>query len=128
MTSSRIKIPESKLKDFCRRYHVQRLALFGSVLRDDFHPDSDIDVLVVFDPSAQVTFMMLGKMKRELSGMFQRPVDLVPQEGLNLPFVRRCSPALRKCMRPEKLYLLDIVEAAAHAVCQVTAGLEKGPQ
>jgi predicted nucleotidyltransferase len=90
MTSSRFKIPESKLTDFCRRYHVQRLALFGSALREDFHPDSDIDVLVVFDPSAKVTFMMLGKMKRELSGMFQRPVDLVPQEGL--------KPAIREAV------------------------------
>ena len=86
----RIKIPERKLKDFCQRYQVQRLALFGSVLRDDFRPESDIDVLVVFDPSARVTFMMLGRMKRELSGMFKHPVDLVPQEGL--------KPAIRKAV------------------------------
>ena len=59
MVSSRIKIPERKLKGFCKRYQVQRLALFGSVLRDDFQPDSDIDVLVVFDPSAFITFMTL---------------------------------------------------------------------
>lgn len=50
-------------------------------------PDSDVDVLVVFDPSARVTFMTLGRMKRELSGLFQRPVDLVPQEGLK-PAIR----------------------------------------
>jgi hypothetical protein len=60
------------------------MALFGSVLRDDIRPESDIDVLVVFDPSAHITFMTLGKMSRELSGMFQRSVDLVPQEGLKL--------------------------------------------
>jgi len=66
---------------------VQRLALFCSVLRDDFRPDSDIDVLVVFHPSARVSFMILGRMKRELSEMFQRPVDLVPQEGLK-PSIR----------------------------------------
>jgi uncharacterized protein len=90
MNSSRIKVPERKIKDFCRRYHVRRLALFGSVLRNDFGPDSDIDVLVVFDPSAQVTFMVLGKMKRDLSGIFQRPVDLVPQEGL--------KPAIREAV------------------------------
>jgi len=83
----RIKIPERKLKDFCQRYQVQRLALFGSVLRDDFRPESDIDVLVVFDPSARVTFMMLGRMKRELSGMFMHPVDLAPQDGLK-PSIR----------------------------------------
>ncbi|HMN62106.1 MAG TPA: nucleotidyltransferase family protein, partial [Anaerolinea sp.] len=69
------------------RYQVKRMALFGSVLRDDFRPDSDIDVLVVFSPSARTSFMTLGKMKRELSAMFQRQVDLVPQEGLK-PSIR----------------------------------------
>ena len=82
MASSGIKIPEGKIRDFCQRYHVQRLALFGSVLREDFRPDSDVDVLVVFDPSAHITFLTLGRMKRELSGIFNHPVDLVPQEGL----------------------------------------------
>ena len=90
MASFRIKIPERKLIEFCRRYQVQRMALFGSALRDDFRPDSDIDVLVVFDPSARVTFMTLGKMKRELSGIFQHPVDLVTQEGL--------KPAIREAV------------------------------
>jgi len=66
---------------------VQRLALFGSVLRDDFNPESDVDVLVSFDPNAKISFMTLGKMKRELSMLFQRPVDLVPQEGLK-PAIR----------------------------------------
>ena len=63
------------------------MALFGSVLRDDFRPESDIDILVVFDPSARITFMTLGKMKRELSTLFRREVDLVPQEGLK-PAIR----------------------------------------
>lgn len=90
MAGSKIKIPERKIKQFCLRYQVQRLALFGSVLRDDFRPDSDIDVLVVFDPSARITFMTLGRMKRELSGIFKRPVDLVPQEGL--------KPAIREAV------------------------------
>lgn len=87
MAHPRINIPEKKIEDFCRRYQVQRMALFGSVLRDDFRPDSDIDVLVVFDPSARATFMTLGKMRRELSTLFQHPVDLVPQEGLR-PAIR----------------------------------------
>lgn len=85
--NARIQIPERKIIDFCQRYEVKRLALFGSVLRDDFRPDSDIDVLVVFYPSAMVTFMTLGKMKRELSRLLQRPVDLVPQDGLK-PAIR----------------------------------------
>jgi predicted nucleotidyltransferase len=77
-----IKIPEKKIASFCQRYHVQRLALFGSVLRNDFSAASDVDVLVLFDPSARVGFLTLGKMKRELSEIFHRPVDLVPQDGL----------------------------------------------
>jgi predicted nucleotidyltransferase len=63
------------------------MALFGSVLRDDFRPESDIDILVVFDPSARTIFLTLGKMKRELSTLFHRQVDLVPQEGLK-PAIR----------------------------------------
>ncbi len=87
MASHKIKIPEKKIRDFCLKYQVQRMALFGSVLREDFRPDSDIDILVVFDPSARITFMTLGKMRRELSVLFQRPVDLVPEEGLK-PAIR----------------------------------------
>ena len=79
-----IKFPKRSLQQFCERYQVRRLALFGSVLRNDFRPDSDVDVLVVFEPSAMVTFMTLGRMQRELSTIFQRPVDLVPQDGLKL--------------------------------------------
>jgi uncharacterized protein len=90
MMSPRIRIPKTKIKDFCLQYQIKRMALFGSVLRDDFRPDSDVDILVVFEPSAQITFMTLGKMKRELSGIFQRPVDLVPQDGL--------KPAIREAV------------------------------
>jgi len=90
MVTPNIRISEKKIKDFCQQYQVQRMALFGSVLRDDFRPDSDIDVLVVFDPSARITFMTLGKMKRELTILFKRPVDIVPQEGL--------KPAIREAV------------------------------
>ena len=82
MAISKIRIPKKKIRDFCQRYDVQRLALFGSVLRGDFRSDSDIDVLVVFNPSARVTFLTLGRMKRELSEIFHRPVNLDPQDGL----------------------------------------------
>jgi predicted nucleotidyltransferase len=90
MVEPRIKIPQKSLEAFCQKYQVQRLALFGSVLRDDFNTNSDVDVLVVFDPSARVTFMTLGRMKRELSEIFQRQVDIVPQEGL--------KPAIREAV------------------------------
>lgn len=84
---AKVNVPKEKLERFCQRYQVRRMALFGSVLRDDFSSDSDIDILVVFDPSARVTFMTLGRMKRELSALFERSVDLVPQEGLK-PAIR----------------------------------------
>jgi hypothetical protein len=71
----------------CRRYHVRRLALFGSVLRDDFRPDSDVDVLVSFEPEARIGFITLSRMQRELSEIFQRSVDLVPMDGLK-PIIR----------------------------------------
>jgi predicted nucleotidyltransferase len=61
--------------------------LFGSVLREDFNEESDVDVLVQFEPTARVSFLSLGKMKRELSDIFQRDVDIVVQDGLK-PVIR----------------------------------------
>lgn len=87
MPNPNLFIPYNQLDKFCRRYQVQRLALFGSVVTDQFRPDSDIDVLVVFDPAAQVTFLTLGRMRQELSRLFKRPVDLVLQDGLK-PVIR----------------------------------------
>jgi hypothetical protein len=87
MPKPKLKIPQKSLEAFCQSYQIQRMALFGSVLREDFNPNSDVDILVTFAPDAQIGFMALGKMKRELSALFQRPVDLVPQEGLK-PIIR----------------------------------------
>jgi uncharacterized protein len=81
-TDAQIALPGRQLSNFCRRYHVRRLALFGSVLRADFRPDSDVDVLVAFEAGAHVGFLTLSRMQRELSGLLQRPVDLVPMDGL----------------------------------------------
>lgn len=87
MNPSKINISTENLDSFCQRYQVRRLSLFGSVLRDDFRSDSDIDVLVQFEPDARVGFMTLGKMQRELAEIFKRPVDLIPQDGLK-PVIR----------------------------------------
>ena len=62
--------------------------MFGSVLRDDFRPDSDIDVLVSIDPKAHIGLFELIDMKLELEKMFKRPVDLVEKEGLRNPYRR----------------------------------------
>lgn len=81
MTKS-ISLPKEEIADFCRRYKVRQIQLFGSALRDDFGPDSDVDVLVEFEPDAQIGFIALGRMRRKLEELLQRPVDLVPQDGL----------------------------------------------
>lgn len=87
MTQSRIAVPDQQVADLCRRYRVHRLALFGSVLRDDFRFDSDVDILVDFDPAAQVGFVALARLQRELAELLGRPVDLVPRSGLK-PVIR----------------------------------------
>jgi len=73
---SRVPIPKERLAEFCRRHHIRKLALFGSVLRDDFRPDSDVDVLVEFQPDASVGFFRLAEMELELSDLLGRRVDL----------------------------------------------------
>jgi uncharacterized protein len=82
-----IAIPEQQLAELCRRYHVRELALFGSVLRDDFRPDSDIDVLVEFEPSAPIGLLEYIRLQGELATLFARDVDLVEKVGLKR-FVR----------------------------------------
>lgn len=70
------------IKDLCERYRVKELSIFGSALREDFKTDSDIDLLVEFEPEAQIGFATLSRMQRELSAILNRPVDLVPKGGL----------------------------------------------
>ncbi len=71
-----IVIPQDRIADFCRRNHIRKLSLFGSVLRKDFDPDSDIDVLVEFEPGVRVGFIRLAGMEIELSQLLERKVDL----------------------------------------------------
>ena len=76
-------IPEGPLKAFCQKNHIQKLSLFGSVLRQDFHPNSDVDVLVEFESGHVPGYKFIG-MERELSSLFGgRPVDLVTPKFLN---------------------------------------------
>jgi len=62
-----ISIHKDRIADFCRRHHIRKLALFGSVLRDDFGPESDVDVLVEFEPDTKVGFFKLYDLEQELS-------------------------------------------------------------
>ena len=73
---ARIPIDRERIAEFCRRNHIRKLSLFGSVLRDDFGPDSDVDVLVEFEPGAVVGLIRLAGMEIELSEMLGRKVDL----------------------------------------------------
>lgn len=77
-----------EIGEICRRYRVRELALFGSALRDGFKAGSDIDLLVEFEPGAEVGFMALAGMQRELSAVLHRNVDLVPKGGLK-PRIRQ---------------------------------------
>ncbi len=72
------------IKGLCKRYRVRELSVFGSALREDFTAASDIDLLVEFEPEAQIGFMTLSKMQRELSAILNRQVDLIPKKGLKL--------------------------------------------
>ncbi len=82
MKVKNIDIPLEKIKDFCTRWKVIEFALFGSVLRDDFNPDSDIDVMVRFDINSHPTFTSLEEMEIELETIFNRKVDLITREGI----------------------------------------------
>ena len=73
---ARIQVPPAKLADLCRRNNVQRLSLFGSVLRDDFALDSDVDMLVEFVPGTVVGYLGLAAMEIELAEIVGRRVDL----------------------------------------------------
>lgn len=86
--SAKIPIPREKIAEFCDRWKITELALFGSVLRDDFRPDSDVDVLVTFAPEAEWSLFDLVGMQEELKAMFGREVDLVERKGLRNPFRR----------------------------------------
>jgi len=82
-----INIPQDKLAAFCRRHEVARLSLFGSALRDDFGPGSDIDLLIEFLPEAAPSLLDLGAMQQELCDLFGRQVDLKTPEFLS-PVIR----------------------------------------
>ena len=81
MNPERISITEEQIADFCQENHIRKFAFYGSVLRDDFRPDSDIDVLVEFEPDQPIGLMEVVGMERRLSELMGRKVDLrTPKE------------------------------------------------
>ncbi len=84
MRTYSIEIPKEKITHFCQHWHITKLSLFGSVLRDDFRPDSDIDVLVEFQPEHIPGFLKLHRIQEELSTLLgNHPIDLVTPKFLN---------------------------------------------
>lgn len=83
LVKTRIPLPMDRIREICRKYDVTRLEVFGSVLRDDFRPDSDVDFLVVFRDNDSGPWM--GKIldvQEELSALLERPVDIVERESV----------------------------------------------
>lgn len=78
----KIQLPEAEIERFCQRWNISEFALFGSVLREDFRPDSDVDVLVTFSPGARWSLFDMARMERELETIFGRPVDLVERKAV----------------------------------------------
>ena len=92
MLVKNIEIPKAQIVDFCQRWKITELALFGSVLRDDFRPDSDIeDVLATFEPDFHWTLLKLVQMEEELEALFERQVDVVSTRAIeqSLNYLRR---------------------------------------
>ena len=89
--SPHIEIQREKLEEFCRRWEIVEVAFFGSVLRDDFGPDSDVDVLVRFDERPHHTLFDMVRMEEELKGLLGRDVDLVSRRAIEASrnYIRR---------------------------------------
>ncbi len=89
MQRTKIDIPKDKIEDFCKRWKIAEFSIFGSALRDDFSPKSDVDVLISFEPDIPWSLFDWVDMIDELRGILGREVDLVEKSGLRNPFRRR---------------------------------------
>lgn len=93
----RLHIPHAKLRELCRRYHIKKLSLFGSAARGELGPDSDVDLMVEFEPNRAPSFWEAGDMEAEFSALFgHRRVDFVPPGVMRNPYRRKTiSPDLK---------------------------------
>jgi predicted nucleotidyltransferase len=91
---ARVEVPQDKIASFCKKHHIRKLSLFGSVLRDDLGPGSDIDILVEFEPGNVPSFFRLFDMEEELSHILGgRKVDIRTPEDLSRYFRDRVLAA-----------------------------------
>lgn len=98
--AARISVNKEAIADYCRRHRIRRLSLFGSVLRDDFRPDSDVDVLIEFEEGHSVGLIRLAAMERELTSLMGRKADL------------RTAADLSRYFRQEVLAMAEVQYAA----------------
>lgn len=82
MAKLKMEVSQSQLAEFCRRWQIKEFALFGSVLRDDFNPESDLDVLVTFSPKASWSLLDHLRMEQELSSLLKREIDLFTRRAV----------------------------------------------
>ena len=85
----KIAVPKRKISGFCHRWKIVEFGIFGSLLREDFKSNSDIDVLVTFASNSKTILFDLAQMQIELERLFGRPVDILEKEGLRNPFRKR---------------------------------------
>ncbi len=104
MGEMNINVPQGEMAAFCQRHHIRRLAFFGSVLRDDFRPDSDIDVLVEFEPEHTPGLITLAGMEIELSELLGRKADLRTPADLSRYF-RQDVLDMAQVQYEQKLFL-----------------------
>jgi len=88
VVSRNLDVPMEQIAEFCRKWKIRQFSLFGSVLREDFRPDSDVDVLVSFQPDSTWDLLNIVDMRNELMALFGREVDFVEEGGLRNPFRR----------------------------------------
>jgi len=84
--NAKAQLDRTALAEFCKKWRIREISLFGSALRDDFGPESDLDFLVSFEPDARLDIDILLNMKEELEARFGRPVDVVEKEALRNPW------------------------------------------
>lgn len=91
MLQTKFRLPEHEIEKFCRRWQIEELALFGSVLRNDFRPDSDLDILVTFTPEADWSLLDQIQMEQELADLLGRDIDLFSKRAVeqNHNWIRR---------------------------------------
>jgi predicted nucleotidyltransferase len=98
-----IEIADAVIADFCKRWKITKIEAFGSALRDDFRPDSDIDLLVTFEKDARISVFDIGRMQLQMEEMVGRPVDLVERASIEQsrnPFRRQSILTTAKVVFP----------------------------